>query len=118
MARKAVRWGDVLAAARQFHDQHGRGDGGGPRGAGGSCARRREGQGRDRPAMGDPANRDAGMNAALILVRHGRPVIDPDQPPTTWPLCPEGREAVAKLAEKLAAYAPAAVISSPEPKAL
>jgi len=55
---------------------------------------------------------------ALILVRHGRPVIDPDSPPTTWPLCPEGRDAVAKLAEKLAAYAPAALVSSPEPKAV
>ena len=54
---------------------------------------------------------------ALILVRHGRPVIDPDAPPTTWPLCPEGREAVARLAERIAAYAPAAVASSPEPKA-
>lgn len=55
---------------------------------------------------------------ALILVRHGRPAIDPDAPPTTWPLCPEGREAVTRLAEKLMAYEPAAVISSPEPKAL
>lgn len=55
---------------------------------------------------------------ALILVRHGRPAIDPDQPPTTWPLCPDGRDAVAKLATKLAAFAPTAVASSPEPKAL
>ena len=54
---------------------------------------------------------------ALILVRHGRPVIDPNAPPTTWPLCPEGRDAVAKLAEKIAAYAPSAIASSPEPKA-
>jgi len=55
---------------------------------------------------------------ALILVRHGRPLIDPDAPPTTWPLCPDGREAVAKLATQLAQYAPSAVASSPEPKAL
>ena len=55
--------------------------------------------------------------AALILVRHGRPAIDPDAPPTTWPLCPDGREAVARLAQKLIAYAPAAVAASPEPKA-
>lgn len=54
---------------------------------------------------------------ALILVRHGRPLIDPDAPPTTWPLCPDGREAVAKLAEQLARFAPSAVASSPEPKA-
>lgn len=55
---------------------------------------------------------------ALILVRHGRPAIDPDTPPTTWPLCPDGREAVAKLAAQLARYAPSAIASSPEPKAL
>ena len=55
---------------------------------------------------------------ALILVRHGRPLIDPDKPPTTWPLCPEGRDAVVKLAARLAPFAPSAVASSPEPKAL
>jgi 2,3-bisphosphoglycerate-dependent phosphoglycerate mutase len=55
--------------------------------------------------------------AALILVRHGRPAIDPDTPPTSWPLCPEGREAVERLAERLAAYAPTGLVSSPEPKA-
>ena len=54
---------------------------------------------------------------ALILVRHGRPLIDPDAPPTTWPLCPEGRDAVARLAARIAPYAPSAVASSPEPKA-
>lgn len=56
--------------------------------------------------------------AALILVRHGRPAIDPATPSTTWQLCPEGREGCTKLAERVAAYAPTAVISSPEPKAL
>lgn len=55
--------------------------------------------------------------AALILVRHGRPKIDPDTPATGWPLCPEGREAVERLAERLAAYAPTGLVSSPEPKA-
>ncbi|ODT88406.1 histidine phosphatase family protein [Phenylobacterium sp. SCN 70-31] len=55
--------------------------------------------------------------ASLILVRHGRPLIDPDRPSTTWPLCPEGREAVEALAEKIAAYRPVAVATSPEPKA-
>lgn len=55
--------------------------------------------------------------ASLILVRHGRPAIDPDTPPTTWPLCPEGRAAVEALAEKIAGYRPAAVATSPEPKA-
>jgi broad specificity phosphatase PhoE len=57
-------------------------------------------------------------DAALILVRHGRPAIDPATPSTTWPLCPEGRDGCAKLAERVAAYAPTAIVSSPEPKAL
>ena len=56
-------------------------------------------------------------DAALILVRHGRPKIDPDTPATSWPLCPEGREAVERLTERLAAYSPQALVSSPEPKA-
>lgn len=55
---------------------------------------------------------------ALILVRHGRPKIDPDMPPTTWPLCPEGREAVEKLAAALDDFRPTGLVSSPEPKAL
>jgi len=57
-------------------------------------------------------------DAALILVRHGRPQIDPDTPPPTWTLCEAGREAVAALAGRLIDFAPAAMISSPEPKAL
>jgi broad specificity phosphatase PhoE len=56
--------------------------------------------------------------AALILVRHGRPVIDPDKPPSTWPLCPEGRNGCVKLAERIEALKPTRVVSSPEPKAL
>lgn len=56
--------------------------------------------------------------AALILVRHGRPAIDPATPSTTWSLCPEGRDGCEKLAERILAYAPTAVVSSPEPKAL
>ncbi len=54
---------------------------------------------------------------ALILVRHGRPLIDPDQPSTTWPLCPEGRETCSRLSDRIAAYRPTAIVSSPEPKA-
>jgi len=56
--------------------------------------------------------------ASLILVRHGRPVIDPEIPPPQWGLCPEGRDAVAALAEKLIPFGAKAAISSPEPKAL
>ena len=56
--------------------------------------------------------------ASLILVRHGRPVIDPEIPPPQWGLCPEGREAVAALAETLRPFGAMAAISSPEPMAL
>ncbi|HEX7886731.1 MAG TPA: histidine phosphatase family protein [Phenylobacterium sp.] len=56
--------------------------------------------------------------ASLILVRHGRPVIDRDIPPPQWGLCPEGRDAVAALAEKLIPFGAKAAISGPEPKAL
>ena len=56
--------------------------------------------------------------AALILVRHARPKIDPDTPPSQWELCPDGRAAAEKLAERLARFAPVAAVSSPEVKAL
>lgn len=56
--------------------------------------------------------------AALILVRHGRPAIDLTTPSTSWPLCPEGRDGCVRLADRIAAYAPTAIVSSPEPKAL
>jgi broad specificity phosphatase PhoE len=59
--------------------------------------------------MGEPA---------LILVRHGRPKIDLDAPPTTWTLCHEGQVGCAQLAEQIVAFKPTAVVSSPEPKAL
>lgn len=55
---------------------------------------------------------------ALILVRHGRPAIDPDTPPPTWPLCEEGRESCARIVERVTALKPTAVVASPEPKAL
>jgi broad specificity phosphatase PhoE len=59
--------------------------------------------------MGEPA---------LILVRHGRPKIDLDAPPTTWTLCHEGQVGCAQLAEQIVAYKPTAVVASPDPKAL
>jgi broad specificity phosphatase PhoE len=55
--------------------------------------------------------------AALILVRHARPRIDPDIPPSKWELCPDGRIAAVALAGKLAVYSPACVVSSTERKA-
>lgn len=58
------------------------------------------------------------VTPALILVRHGRPQIDPDIPPPHWNLSSEGRAAIVALSGALAPFAPQAVISSPEPKAL
>jgi broad specificity phosphatase PhoE len=57
-------------------------------------------------------------DAALILVRHGRPKIDPDTPATTWGLCDEGREGCERLAGQILDLKPTAIVSSPEPKAL
>lgn len=64
--------------------------------------------------MGDQAHRPA---ARLILVKHGKPRIEPDQPRSEWGLSDAGRAAAASLASKLAAYAPRGLHTSPEPKA-
>jgi broad specificity phosphatase PhoE len=53
----------------------------------------------------------------LILARHALPEIDPDRPARTWALSEAGRLSCIALAEKLAAYDLAAVVTSVEPKA-
>lgn len=53
----------------------------------------------------------------LVLVKHALPEIDPAAPPETWTLNDTGRRRSRRLAELLAPFAPAVVISSPEPKA-
>lgn len=65
--------------------------------------------------MGDQAHRPV---RRLILVKHGRPQVDPATPPASWPLSDEGREAAVALAEKLKRFDPVAVVSSAEPKAV
>jgi broad specificity phosphatase PhoE len=51
----------------------------------------------------------------LLLIRHAAPEIDPARPPAAWRLSDAGRAAAERLrAEVLVA----AVVSSPEPKAL
>jgi broad specificity phosphatase PhoE len=54
----------------------------------------------------------------LILVKHGKPMIEPDRPRSTWRLSDEGREAAARLAERLAPLSPASLFASAEPKAV
>jgi broad specificity phosphatase PhoE len=54
----------------------------------------------------------------LLLVRHSVPAIDPARPAEEWRLNEEGRARCGPLAVELAGYAPAAIVSSTEPKAL
>jgi broad specificity phosphatase PhoE len=54
----------------------------------------------------------------LILVKHALPEIMPTLPANQWHLSEVGRAQCALLADQLATYAPAALVSSPEPKAL
>ena len=54
----------------------------------------------------------------LILVKHGAPRLEPGTPPSQWRLAPEGREQAERIAGRLAAFSPSAVVSSLEPKAL
>jgi broad specificity phosphatase PhoE len=54
----------------------------------------------------------------LILVKHALPEIIPTLPANQWHLSEIGRTQCALLADQLATYAPAALVSSLEPKAL
>ena len=54
----------------------------------------------------------------LILVKHALPEIIPTLPANQWHLSEVGRTQCALLADQLATYAPAALVSSLEPKAL
>jgi len=53
----------------------------------------------------------------LVLVRHSLPEIVPSLPASQWRLSEEGRLRCEKLAERLALYEPAIVVTSLEPKA-
>jgi broad specificity phosphatase PhoE len=53
----------------------------------------------------------------LILIKHASPQVQPDLPPERWPLSDEGKTKCALLAEQVAAYAPAIVVTSDEMKA-
>lgn len=63
--------------------------------------------------MGNQAHRAS----RLILVKHGKPAISPEVPRSRWRLSDDGRLAAEVLAKILAPYEPAAVFTSPEPKA-
>lgn len=53
---------------------------------------------------------------ALFLVRHGRPILDPDRPAAAWTLDPAGLQDIAALRPRLPRRA--RWYSSPEPKAV
>jgi broad specificity phosphatase PhoE len=53
----------------------------------------------------------------LILIKHASPQVQADLPPERWPLSDEGKAKCALLAEQVAAYSPAVVVSSDEMKA-
>ncbi len=54
----------------------------------------------------------------LILVKHSLPAIVPELPAHRWHLSEEGRRRCAVLADHLAVYQPAVIVSSHEPKAV
>jgi broad specificity phosphatase PhoE len=53
----------------------------------------------------------------LILVKHARPEIEPEQPAAQWALSEAGREACEPLAQALAVWKPEALVASTEAKA-
>ncbi len=53
----------------------------------------------------------------LILVKHAPPEVVPGVPPERWDLSEKGRALCVPLADRLAAHAPASIVSSEEPKA-
>lgn len=53
----------------------------------------------------------------LILIKHAAPEIVPNVPANQWRLSAGGRARCSRLAQHVAAYAPAHIISSTEPKA-
>jgi broad specificity phosphatase PhoE len=53
----------------------------------------------------------------LVLIKHASPQVQAELPPERWPLSDEGKAKCALLAEQVAAYSPAVVVSSDEMKA-
>jgi broad specificity phosphatase PhoE len=53
----------------------------------------------------------------LLLIKHSKPLVNPDRPSDQWELGDEGRGRAAKLAEVLRPYALTEIVSSTEPKA-
>jgi broad specificity phosphatase PhoE len=58
------------------------------------------------------------MSNLLILIRHSQSQTDSTRPASQWPLTEEGRRRCGPLADRLAAYAPSAIVTSHERKAI
>jgi len=54
----------------------------------------------------------------IILIKHAKAQPVEGSSPETWPLSEAGKEAARQLAQKIESHRPAAIVSSPEPKAL
>ena len=67
--------------------------------------------------MGSPRSSSYADAVALYLVRHGRPVVDPSVPASTWVLDPEYEHLVTEMAARAPWSAGAVWFTSPEPKA-
>lgn len=61
---------------------------------------------------------DPQVSARLVLVKHSQVDVVPGRPPRTWELSEEGRRRAVVLAERLADFDPARILSSVEPKAV
>jgi len=57
------------------------------------------------------------MSRTLILVKHSLPALEPGVPSRDWRLSDMGRARCAPLTDRLAAYEPAVIVASAEPKA-
>lgn len=58
------------------------------------------------------------MAHRLILVRHAKPIIDPEVAAQGWKINGSEIGVVSRLATRLRAYGPDGIVSSLEPKAL
>ena len=56
--------------------------------------------------------------ALAILIRHAAPLVEPHVPATEWRLSADGRRGSESIAADLRRFSPAALASSPEPKAV
>src|SRR4051812_6934273 len=56
--------------------------------------------------------------AKLILIKHAHVQVEPEVPADQWHLSEKGKQSCKDLAERLAGYAPFALVSSEETKAM